>query len=111
MYRRLRINSLKLEDVGLRHISGPEVLRRNLLLERNPEALEILASVLEPVSFHERYSGQHTNGLTTLDRLVGAGVADPPSRQEIAGAADALGGGGTVPPPSAPKLPLDPCCH
>ena len=73
MYRRLRINSLKLEDVGLRHISGPEVLRRNLVLERNPEALQTLASVLEPVSFHERYSGQHTNGLTTLDRLVDAG--------------------------------------
>jgi hexosaminidase len=107
MYRRLRINSLKLEDVGLRHISGPEVLRRNLVLERNPEALQILASVLEPVSFHERYSGQHTNGLTTLDRLVDAVVADPPSRQEIAGDVDALAGGFAAPPPSDPKLAVD----
>src|SRR6201996_4683008 len=32
MYQRLRINSLKLEDLGLRHISGPETVRRNLLL-------------------------------------------------------------------------------
>jgi hexosaminidase len=107
MYRRLRINSLKLEDVGLRHISGPEVLRRSLLLERNPDALEVLASVLEPVSFHERYQGQHTNGLTTLDRLVDAVVADPPSRQQIAGDVDALAGGVTVPAPSDPKLSLD----
>src|SRR5260370_21197463 len=107
MYRRLRINSLKLEDMGLRHISGPEVLRRNLLLERDPEALEVLASVLEPVSFHERYWGQHTNGLTTLDRLVDAVVADPPPRQEIAGDVDALAGGVTVPPLSDPKLRLD----
>src|SRR5258707_4055153 len=107
MYRRLRINSLKLEDVGLRHISGPEVLRRNLVLERNPEALDVLASVLEPVSFHERYQGQHTNGLTTLDRLVDAVVADPPSRQQIAGDVDALGGSVTVPPPADPKLQLD----
>jgi hexosaminidase len=106
MYRRLRINSLKLEDVGLRHISGPEVLRRNLLLEPDPAALEVLTSVLEPVSFHERYQGQHTNGLTTLDRLVDAVVADPPSRQEIAGDVDALAGGVTVPPPD-PKLQLD----
>jgi hexosaminidase len=106
MYRRLRINSLKLEDVGLRHISGPEVLRRNLLLERDPAALEVLTSVLEPVSFHERYQGQHTNGLTTLDRLVDAVVADPPSRQEIAGDVDALAGGVTVPPPD-PKLQLE----
>jgi len=107
MYRRLRINSLKLEDVGLRHISGPETMRRNLLLERDPEALEVLASVLEPVSFHERYGGQHTNGLTTLDRLVDAIVADPPSRQEITGDVDALSGGVTVPPVSDPKLRLD----
>jgi hexosaminidase len=107
MYRRLRINSLKLENVGLRHISGPEVLRRNLLLERDPKALEVLASVIEPVSFHDRYGGQHTNGLTTLDRLVDAVVADPPSRQEIAGDVDVLAGGVTVPPLSDPKLRLD----
>jgi hexosaminidase len=107
MYRRLRINSLKLEDVGLQHISGPEIMRRNLLLERDPAALEVLTSVLEPVSFHERYQGQHTNGLTTLDRLVDAVVADPPSRQEIAGDVDALAAGVTVPPPSDPKLHLD----
>jgi hexosaminidase len=107
MYRRLRINSLKLEDVGLTHISAPEIMRRNLLLERHPEALEVLASVLEPVSFHERYQGQHTNGLTTLDRLVDAVVADPPSRQEIAGDVDALAEGVTVPSPSDPKLQMD----
>ena len=107
MYRRLRINSLKLENVGLRHVSAPEVMRRNLLLQRHPEALEVLASVLEPVSFHERYQGQHTNGLTTLDRLVDAVVADPSSRQEIAGDVEALAGSVTVPPPSNPKLELD----
>lgn len=106
MYRRLRINSLKLEDVGLRHISAPEIMRRNLLLERHPDALDVLASVLEPVSFHERYEGQHTNGLTTLNRLVDAVVADPPSRQQIAGDVDALAGNVTV-PPSDPKLALD----
>jgi hexosaminidase len=107
MYRRLRINSLRLEDVGLQHISGPEVLRRNLVRERYPETLDVLASVLEPVSFHERYGGQHTNGLTTLNRLVDAVVADPSSRQEIAGDVDALAAGITVPPPSNPKLQLD----
>jgi hexosaminidase len=107
MYRRLRINSLKLEDVALQHIGGPEMLRRDLLRERRPEALDVLASVLEPVSFHERYGGQHTNGLTTLNRLVDAVVADPSSRQEIAGDVDALTAGITVPPPSNPKLQLD----
>jgi hexosaminidase len=107
MYRRLWINSLKLEDVGLTHISAPEVMRRNLLLERHPEALDVLASVLEPVSFHERYEAQHTNGLTTLDRLVDAVVADPPSRQQIAGDVAALVGDVPVPPLPDPKLQPD----
>jgi hexosaminidase len=107
MYRRLRINSLKLEDVGLRHISGPETVRRNLLLARDPEALDVLASVLEPVDFHERSGLQHTNGWTALDRLVDAVVADPPSRQQVAGDVDAIAGDVTVPPLADPKLQLD----
>jgi hexosaminidase len=107
MYRRLRINSLKLEDVGLRHISGPETVRRNLLLTRDPEALDVLASVLEPVDFHARSGLQHTNGWTALDRLVDAVVADPPSRQQVAGDVDAIAGNITVPPLPDPALQLD----
>lgn len=107
MYRRLRINSLKLEDVGLEQIGGPERMRRSLLLERDPEALDVLASVLEPVSFGERSDAQHTNGYTTLDRLVDSVVADPPSRQRIAGDVDAIAGDVTVPPVADPKLQID----
>jgi len=84
MYRRLRVASLELEDVGLTHISGPQKLRRNLLGTLDPEPLDVMASVIEPVSFHERYEGQKTDSLTALDRLVDAVVADPPSRQAIA---------------------------
>jgi hexosaminidase len=106
MYRRLRINSLKLEDVGLRHISGPETVRRNLLLERDPEALDILASVLEPVDFHTRSRTQHTNGWTAIDRLVDAVIADPPSRQLVAGEVDAIVGDQTAADPAdAPQGP------
>ena len=92
MYQRLRKASLQLEDVGLTHITGPQKLRRNLVGEYDPAALDLLASVTEPISFGERYQGQHTNGYTSLDRLVDAVVADPPSRQEIAGEVDALVG-------------------
>ncbi|MGA8939493.1 MAG: family 20 glycosylhydrolase [Acidobacteriaceae bacterium] len=107
LYRRLRINSLKLEDVGLQHISGPEMMRRSLLLQLDPEALDVLASVLEPVSFGERYDGQRTNGFTALDRLVDSVVADPPSRQQIAGDVEALAGDVTFAQPTDPKLQLD----
>ncbi len=83
MYRRLRIASLELEDVGLTHISGPEKLRRNLAGNAHPGALNVLASVVEPVSFGDRYGAQRTDRLTALDRLVDAVVADPPARQQI----------------------------
>jgi hexosaminidase len=84
MYQRLRVVSLELEDVGITHISGPQKLRRNLMGTLDPEPLDVMASVMEPVSFHERYQGQKTDLLTALDRLVDAMAADPPSRQAIA---------------------------
>ncbi len=90
MYRRLRIASLELEDVGLTHISGPERLRRNLAGSRHPEALDVLASVTEPATFDQRYNGQHTDRLTALNRLIDAVVTDPPARQEIARDVDAV---------------------
>lgn len=107
MYQRLRVNSLKLEELGLRHISGPETIRRSFLLQRDPEALDILASVLEPVDFHERSKLQHTNGWTGLDRLVDAVVPDPPSRQQFAGEVDAIAGRVTLPPAADPKKAVD----
>ncbi|MGC2399143.1 MAG: beta-N-acetylhexosaminidase [Acidobacteriaceae bacterium] len=107
MYQRLRVNSLKLEDLGLRHISGPQTVRRSLLLQLHPEALDILASVLEPVDFHTRSQTQHTNGWTAIDRLVDAVAPDPPSRQQVAGEVDAIAGNVTVPPPTDPKPALD----
>ncbi len=92
MYQRLRPASLELQGLGLRHLTGPETMRESMANSRNPEALDVLAGVTEPFSFSDRYQGQHTDALTSLDRLVDAVVADPPSRQEIAGDVDAVTG-------------------
>jgi hexosaminidase len=90
MYRRLPKMSIELEQAGLKHITGPAVMRRSISGQVNPTALTVLAGVLEPVSFGERYEGQHTDGHTPLDRLVDTVVPDPPSRFEIAQDVDAL---------------------
>jgi hexosaminidase len=90
MYRRLGVASLELEDVGLRHISGPARLRRSIVGSTRTEALDVLASVTEPVSFGDREDKQRTDAYTTLDRLVDAVVADPPARQEIDAEVDAV---------------------
>jgi hexosaminidase len=90
MYQRLPRISIALEQAALKHISGPAMMRRSISGEINPAALTTLAGVLEPVSFGERYRGQHTDGHTPLDRLVDTVVADPPSRFEIAQDVDAV---------------------
>lgn len=90
MYRRLGVESVRLEALGLTHLSGPQAMVRSLAGEPNPVLLERLAAVVEPVSFGERYDTQQTSQLTPLDRLVDAVVPDPPSRQRIAGLVDGL---------------------
>lgn len=84
MYRRLPSISIELEQAGLKHITGPSMMRRSISGQLNPTALTTLASVLEPVSFGERSDTQHTDSHTPLDRLVDTVVPDPPSRFEIA---------------------------
>jgi len=112
MYRRLAVESVRLEFLGLTHISHTEAALRQLADDPRPfaayadptasqrptanpatatpvlpatfEALRTFAGVLEPVSFSERYHGQRTNQLTPLDSLVDAVRPDPPSRHRIA---------------------------
>ena len=83
MYRRLRVENLRLDALELTQISGPQRALRDLAGERDPAALTELASVLEPVGIGDRYDGQHTDQLTPLDRLVDAVAPDPPSRHEM----------------------------
>ncbi len=83
MYRRLALESLRLEALGLTHISQEAVSLRQLAETREIEPLRVLASVLEPVTFHDRAHMQHPNQLTPLNQLVDALPADPPSRHNF----------------------------
>jgi hexosaminidase len=84
MYRRLDAESLRLEALGLTHISQEAVSLRKLAGSEQIEPLHILASVLEPVNFHDRAHMQHPNQLTPLNQLVDALPPDPPSRHHLA---------------------------
>ena len=83
MYRRLDAVSVGLEALGLRHLTQEDAGLRELAGTENIDELRVFASVLEPVSFHERYNQQKTSQLTVLDRFVDAVRPDPPSRYEI----------------------------
>lgn len=83
MYRRIEVESLRLEALGLTHISQEGVSLRQLSGTRQIGPLKILASVLEPVTFDQRAHLQRANQLTPLDRLVDALPPDPPSRHNF----------------------------
>jgi hexosaminidase len=83
MYRRLRVESLRLEAIGLQHLSEEDVGLRQLARTQQIAPLEVLASVLEPLTFDERAHLQHPNQLTPLNQLVDAVSADPPSRHDF----------------------------
>ena len=90
MYRRLQVMSLRLDALGLQQISGPQRMERGLTGKVSSPDLSILTSVLEPVSFGQRFHLQHTDQLTPLDGLVDAVVPDPPSRHEFEQAVQTL---------------------
>ena len=83
MYRRLWVENLRLEGVGLTQLSNEDVGLRQLAGTTAIEPLRILASVLQPVPFSQRYRMQHTNQLTPMDHLVDAVRPDPPSRHGV----------------------------
>ncbi|MGB7189092.1 MAG: family 20 glycosylhydrolase, partial [Acidobacteriaceae bacterium] len=79
MYRRLWVENLRLEAVGLTQISNEDVGLRALAGTTAIEPLRILASVLQPAGFDQIYEMQHPTQLTPMDHLVDAVRPDPPS--------------------------------
>jgi hexosaminidase len=84
MYRRLWVESLRIEAVGSTHLTHEDAALRELAGTEDIDALRIFASVLQPVPFGQRYREQHTSQLTPLDNLVDAVRPDPPSRYQVA---------------------------
>jgi hexosaminidase len=80
MYRRLEFASIELEGLGLTHLQSGDAGLRELAGTEKIDALRTVASVLEPVSFGERYNAQHTDQLTALDSFVDAVRPDPWAR-------------------------------
>ena len=82
MYRRLWVESLRLEAVGLTQLSAEGVGLRQLAGTEQIEPLRVLANVLQPVGLDENEKMQHTTQLTPMDHLIDAVRPDPPSRHQ-----------------------------
>jgi len=84
MYRRLTAASLRLEALGLTHISTPQMGMRQLAgSEAGGQQLSVLASVLQPVTFGERYKEQRTSPLTPIGLFVDFTRPDPPAGHQL----------------------------
>jgi hexosaminidase len=84
MYRRLAVESIRLDGLGLTHISGPESGLRQLAgSEAAASQLAVLISTLSPVPFHERYQQQKTSQLTPMGNAVDYTRPDPPLREDL----------------------------
>ncbi len=86
MYRRLPVESLRLERLGLTHISQETASLRFLAGTSQIGPLQLLASTLEPVDFDVRSAYSHAHHITTLtpfDHLVDALPPDPPFRHQF----------------------------
>ncbi|MEP7257663.1 MAG: family 20 glycosylhydrolase [Flavitalea sp.] len=57
MYKRMNMTSLRLEELGLRHLSFKPAYLRRLANGTDTKALEILVNVVEPLKIYERNSG------------------------------------------------------
>jgi hexosaminidase len=90
MYRRLDPVSVELETLGARHLTSEDAGLRDLAHRPEITDLRTFASAFEPVSFPERYKGQHTSQLTPLWNFVDAVTPDPPIRYQLLHAAGIL---------------------
>ena len=87
MYRRLWVENLRLESLGLTQISHEDASLRALTGTEEIDPLKPLMEVLEPVDFDTRANYAEHHGVTTqspLDNLVDALPPDPPSRHDFA---------------------------
>jgi len=84
MYRRLWVENLRIESLGLTQITHEGAALRELAGTEDINALRVFSSALQPVPFGERYRGQHTDQLTPLDNVVDAVRPDPPVRHQTA---------------------------
>jgi hexosaminidase len=88
MYRRLRVESLRLDAMGLEHLSNPQQLLRQISGSISSPELETLAATLQPEDFIVRLQRQKPTRDTPLVGLVDAVVFDPPLEHELDGAVD-----------------------
>ena len=90
MYRRLKIISRQLEELGLTHSKNQAVMLRRLVQDEDTGPLQTLVSVVEPVKEYRRYQQRPQTMLSPLTGLVDAAQPDSEAAREFARLVDGL---------------------
>ncbi len=83
MYRRLKIISIQLEELGLTHRKNRAMMLRRLVRSNDIWALEILTSLIEPVKRYQRYQLRKQTMLSPLTGLIDAAGPDAAGAREF----------------------------
>ncbi|MEP6924058.1 MAG: family 20 glycosylhydrolase [Pyrinomonadaceae bacterium] len=76
MYRRLAVIDAQLEELGLTHRKNQAMMLRRLANNKDSDALQTLASLVEPVKEYKRYQVRPQTMLSPLTGLVDAAHPD-----------------------------------
>jgi hexosaminidase len=90
MYRRLKIISRQLEELGLTHQKNQAAMLRRLAQDEDTGPLQTLASVVEPVKEYRRYQQRPQTMLSPLTGLVDAAQPESEAAREFARLVDGL---------------------
>jgi hexosaminidase len=77
MYRRLETMSVRLEELGLTHVSHTDTLLRRQAGTNDIGALREFMQTVQPATFDQRSDTQKTSQLTPMTHLVDAANPDP----------------------------------
>lgn len=94
MYARLALVSQKLQYDGLHHLSSTPLMLERMSGTLHPEALRVLASVVQPPEGYQREELRQYDWFSPLNRLVDAVPPESNTAQEFSGVVKQIVGGG-----------------
>ncbi len=83
MYRRLDVVSIQLEELGVRHLGGPDEMLRRLGATEQIQPLRTLLEYVQAVELGVRETENPFTQLTALTHLEDIVVPDPPGRRRV----------------------------
>ncbi len=90
MYERLAVVSQKLEDYGLTHRTFSEAMLERMSGENDPQALRVLAAVVQPPEGYDREELKKYDTSSALNRLVDAAQPESDVAREFSKLATAI---------------------